>query len=234
MNEEIQKRIEEVLKKLEGRVEATERSDLEASLRSFAAQTQREQQAAVDAALSQAQAEHQAAVEALRNEMESNTQETLRAFALATSVREVESRVDELVNEMRITPAQAPLVQALQVALLGVEGEARSFAAADLDPEVAGKSLYSLFNEFLDSIPARRVEKERQVRSIESVTKTLDRDRSNYHIDGSRSYSAYLNGDLSAAANIAKAVDAYRKRNPKASYIEAYQKVIQGQGGNDE
>lgn len=153
------------------------------------------------------------AEERVRSEMERQAEEMLRSFALAQAVREVDDQVDKLVEEGRVPPASAETARALLVALLGVEGEARSYAADEIG-EYGNQSLHTLFVDFLHSLPSKRAEPAPTPTQRPSTT------------GGAELYRSYLSGGVEVMKELAEKVEAIKKDNPGISHYEAYRRAI--------
>lgn len=98
------------------------------------------------------------------------------------------------------------------VALLGVEGEARAYAAEDIGG-YGEKSLHALFAEFVSGLPGRSSEPAPQTQSPSS--------------GGAELYRAYLAGGTEAMKALADKVEQIKKANPGMSHYEAYRRAIQ-------
>lgn len=139
-----------------------------------------------------------------------------RAFALAQDVDDQGSFVDTLVAEGRITPAQREGAQALLIAAISVQGETRSYAAAELG-EYGASSLGKLARDFLSSFPPQVAFKK-------------------MHLEESgRSFAAQdlqdWQTDTSAAQRVMQAVRQLREAEPGLTHSEAMVK-LQNQGRN--
>lgn len=75
-----------------------------------------------------------------------------RAFALEEALEEGEDIVEQAVEEGRIPPHLAGLASAIMISANSIQGEVRSFAAAEMDDELGEASLADLFAEFIMSI----------------------------------------------------------------------------------
>lgn len=207
---DIEKRIEETIQAIKSTIESgklVDRAEVEAmineNLRAFAANVEQK-----------VRAEQEEAVAQVRAEMEANAETMLRSFALAQAVKEVDERVSTLVAEGRVAPAQSEQVRALMISLLGVEGEARAYAADDIG-EAGSKSLYTLFSEFVSSLPSQLD----QPQPI--ATRPASAEGS-----GADLYRAYMSGSKEAIYDLDATIQSIRKAEPSLSYYEAFRKAI--------
>jgi len=208
----IEERLNQLIQDVQNKVAKGETVDPQAltasigeTLRSYAAQDS-VSKADVEKAVREAE-------ERVRGEMEKQAEEMLRSFALAQAVREVDDKVDSLVAEGRIPPTLADTTRALMVALLGVEGNAGTYAAEDIGA-FGEMSLPALFQEFLAGLPTR---------DAESTPPAATQNDSG----GAELYRAYLAGGTQAMKALAEKVEAIKKANPGISHYEAYRRAIQ-------